>query len=97
MDFLVRIEVVLPPDMDELTRGELLRRESARGRELKDSGAVRRIWRIPGRLANVGIWSAPSADELHEALTSLPVWRYADISITELATHRLFAEPTITS
>jgi muconolactone D-isomerase len=93
MDFLVRIEVSLPPTLDERERAALLRRETERGRALLESGLLRQIWRIPGRLANVAIWSAPTADDLHEALTSLPVWRYAEVSVTALATHPLNADP----
>ncbi|HEV7977741.1 muconolactone Delta-isomerase family protein [Amycolatopsis sp.] len=94
MDFLVRIEVSLPPELAEAERATLLRREAERGRVLRDSGTLRQIWRIPGRLANVGIWSASTPDELHDALTSLPVWSYADISVTALATHPLAADTT---
>jgi len=52
-----------------------------------------RSGRIPGRLANVGIWSTPTANELHDALTSLPVWRHAEISVTALSDHPLNASP----
>src|SRR3979411_1351226 len=93
MDFLVRIEVSLPPTLDERERAALLRRETERGRALLESGLLRQIWRIPGRLANVAIWSAPTADDLHEALTRLTVWRYAEDSVTPLPTHPLNADP----
>jgi muconolactone D-isomerase len=93
VEFLVRIEVSLPPTLDEGERAALLRREAERGRALRESGLLRQIWRIPGLLANVAIWSAPTADALHEALTSLPVWRYAEVSVTALATHPLNAAP----
>ena len=53
-----------------------------------------RIWRIPGRLANVGVWSAPDATALHDALTSLPVFPYMDARVTALATHHLEAGPS---
>jgi muconolactone D-isomerase len=63
-----------------------------RGRQLRASGVLRSIWRVPGRLANVAIWSAPDADRLHELLTSLPLWRWMDVQVTALATHPLMAE-----
>jgi muconolactone D-isomerase len=89
MDFLVRVETCLPPELPEARRAELLRCEAERGRMLQESGVLRQIWRIPGRLANVGIWRAATAEELHEALTSLPVWPYAHITVTALAAHPL--------
>ena len=89
MEFLVQIEARLPPELDEHERAALLGREAECGRQLREAGVIRHIWRIPGRLANVGVWSAPTASELHDALTSLPVWYYAEISVTALADHPL--------
>jgi muconolactone delta-isomerase len=38
-------------------------------------------------LANRAIWSAPDATSLHEAITSLPLWRYIDVQVTPLGRH----------
>jgi muconolactone D-isomerase len=91
MEFLVQIEVRLPADIDGEVRAGLARAEAARGTQLADAGVIRAIWRIPGRLANCGIWSAEDATALHEALTSLPMWPYIDATVTALATHPLTA------
>lgn len=87
MDFLVRVNASDAYDLpsDEMTR--LIENERERGRELIDEGVIQKIWSIPGKPANIGIWSAPDADALHEALTNLPVWQYADIDVTPLASH----------
>ncbi|MGW6775361.1 muconolactone Delta-isomerase, partial [Streptomyces sp. NPDC055037] len=92
MDFLVRVDTTLPPDMPEPDRRALLAQERQRGRELRAAGILQRIWRLPGRPANVAIWSTPGPEELHEALVSLPVWRYARVTITALAEHPLDRE-----
>jgi muconolactone D-isomerase len=89
MEFLVQIQVTLPPELSSTDREGLMELEQARGRELKDQGVIRRIWRIPGRTANVGIWDAPDPTVLHEALTSLPMFPYIDATVTPLATHYL--------
>lgn len=86
-DFLVQIRVRLPPDIAPEQRTELLGAELARGRELVARGVIYRIWRVPGAIANVAVWRAPSATVLHELLTSLPMFPYADISVTALAAH----------
>jgi muconolactone D-isomerase len=91
MEFLVQIQVTLPPGLSDAAREELMDREQARGRELKSEGVIRRMWRIPGRTANVGIWEAPDATALHEALSSLPMFPYIDARVTPLATHYLEA------
>ncbi len=90
--FLVRIAVNLPPAMSEEERSALLANEQRRGRELKADGTIQDIWRVPGRLANVGIWHAPSATALHAALISLPVWKWAAVEVEPLADHYLTAE-----
>lgn len=91
MDFLVQIQVDLPGDMAADELADLLAREEARGWELKNAGTIVRIWRIPGRRANVGVWRGETADEIHAALTSLPVFPWMDARVTALATHYLEA------
>lgn len=91
MEFLVQIQVTLPPELSSGSRQELMGREQARGRELINEGVIRQIWRIPGRTANVGIWDAADPTALHEALSSLPMFPYIDARVTPLATHPLEA------
>ncbi len=91
MEFLVHITITLPRDMPEAERALLLDAEHARGQELRGEGTISRIWRIPGRYANVGVWQAVDATQLHDALTSLPLFEFLDITVTPLAKHRLEA------
>jgi muconolactone D-isomerase len=87
--YLVKVVVSLPPDMPDGDRERLLEAEYRRGLELRRAGTIAQIWRLPGRLANVAIWEAPSATELHAAISSLPVWRWTKVEVTELADHPL--------
>jgi muconolactone D-isomerase len=89
MEFLVEIEVRLPTDLPEERLTSLLAAEHARGTALAESGVLRAIWRVPGRLANRGIWEAADATALHDVLVSLPLWPYMDVAVTSLATHPL--------
>jgi muconolactone D-isomerase len=91
MEFLVRIDIDLPADVAESRRRELLEAEAVRGRELLASGSLRRIWRVPGRWANVSLYDASDATELHVLLTSLPLWPWMDVRVEPLATHPLEA------
>jgi muconolactone delta-isomerase len=93
--FLVQISVSLPPDMSPAERSALLERERERGRELKSAGIIADMWRLPGRLANVGIWCTPSATALHEAISSLPVWAWTEVTVTPLADHYLTTDPEV--
>lgn len=87
MRFHVRITVSLPPGLDPEERDRLLAAELTRGRELHAAGAIADIWRIPGRLANVGIWEAADATELHALIASLPLFPYLEAEVTALARH----------
>lgn len=91
--YLVQISVALSPEMPQADRSSLLERERQRGRELKQAGVIEDMWRVPGRLANVGIWRAQSATALHEAISSLPVWAWTDVTVTPLADHHLTTTP----
>jgi muconolactone D-isomerase len=90
MEFLVHIVVALPPDMEPARRDELLAAERVRGRELIEGGTIARIWRIPGTLANYGIWQGATPDDVHAAISGLPLFPYfASVEVTALATHPL--------
>ena len=83
MDFLVHMEVTARIESGD----ELLVKEAERARELAQAGILRRLWRVPGRRANWGIWVAQTTDELHAALSSLPLFPYMSITVHPLATH----------
>jgi len=89
MDFLVTIEVILPHDIDPAEKDRLTAAEHARAIELASAGTIAGMWRIPGRLANVAIWRAMDATEVHAAITSLPLWPYMQVEVTALAEHYL--------
>jgi muconolactone D-isomerase len=89
VEFLVRIQIDLPPDMDPERRAGLIAAEAARGRELRAAGSIARMWRVPGRTANVGIWSAADATALHALLSGLPLFDWMSITVEPLATHYL--------
>jgi len=75
----------MPPD----ERARLVALEAGRGRELIAMGKLRRIWRVPGRWANVAVYEAIDATELHALVSSLPLWPWMDVSVEALATHPL--------
>ena len=89
MEFLVRIEVHIPSDLPPEKVSELMAAEFARGRELQAEGRILRIWRVPGRTANVGIWDAPDPTDLHEAIASLPLFPHLKAEVAPLAVHPL--------
>lgn len=87
--FLVEAETSLPADMSAAELADLEAREAAVGTQLALDRTLVHIWRVPGRRANVAIWSCADADELHRAVSSLPAWPWMDIVVRPLAAHPL--------
>ena len=88
MEFLVHIEVTIPHGLhtdEEIA--EIYAREAERGRELGEAGIIKRLWRIPGRRANWGLWEAADATELHKILSALPIARFTDVEVIPTAAH----------
>jgi muconolactone D-isomerase len=86
-EYLVQMENLLPASMPAGERARLLEAEGVRARELAAAGILVRLWRVSGRRANVGIWRAASTGELHDALSSLPLFPYLDIRVTPITRH----------
>lgn len=87
MEFLVRTENLLPPDTPDETRERLRQAERERAMQLREAGVLKRLWRVPGRNATVGLYEAEDPAALHEALASLPMWKWMDVTVEALATH----------
>ena len=87
MLFHVRMDVHLPPDLAPDVRASLVAQERDRAIELQKSCVWPELWRIVGEYANVSIFDVASNDELHEILSSLPLFPHMKIHVTPLATH----------
>jgi len=87
MEFLVRFEAHPPEGMSAEERERLRGLERIRAGELREAGTLRRLWRVPGTRGVVGLWDAPDATALHEALASLPMFAWINASVEPLATH----------
>jgi len=87
MEFMVLIKNTFPPDGDKELLATLAKAESARASVLASEGVIKKIWRRTGQKSNVGIWVAPDATQLHEAISSLPFFPWLEIEIWPLAEH----------
>ena len=87
MLYCAMIDVNIPADMDpaELTR--LREEERLKAIELQESGKFLHLWRVAGRMANISIFDCESNDELHQLLSSLPMFPYFSVEIVPLAKH----------
>jgi muconolactone D-isomerase len=87
MLFHLHMIVRIPPDADPALIQRLRAEEKARALELQRKGTWLHLWRVVGRNENYSVIDVSSHDELHEILTSLPLFPYLDITVTPIATH----------
>lgn len=87
MLFHVEMTVKLPPDMDPAIAEALKARERALAQQLQQAGKWRHLWRVAGHYANVSIFDVESPQELHDLLTSLPLYPYMDLNVQALCRH----------
>jgi len=87
MLFHVEMEVRIPLDFDPARADELKAVERARAQELQHSGKWRHLWRVAGRYANVSIFDVESPAELHDLLSSLPLFPFMHVTVTALCRH----------
>ncbi|MFC4523784.1 muconolactone Delta-isomerase [Cupriavidus pinatubonensis] len=87
MLYCVQMDVKIP-DSVPADRAEAIKAaEKARAIEIQRAGKWPHLWRVAGRYANISIFDVESHDELHELLSSLPLFPYMTIHVTPLAHH----------
>ncbi|MGC4071106.1 MAG: muconolactone Delta-isomerase [Nibricoccus sp.] len=87
MLFKVTMDVQLPHTMPKESADALKAAERELAQSLQRSGKWRHLWRVAGRYANVSIFDVSGAAELHELLTSLPLFPYMKIEVEALCRH----------
>jgi len=87
MLFHVRMDVRLPVDMPAEVAAEIKAREKAYFQDLQRQGKWRHIWRVVGEYANYSIFDVADNAELHDTLSSLPLFPYMRIAVTPLCRH----------
>jgi muconolactone D-isomerase len=94
MEFLVNIKLRWSENMDPNLRDKIIRDERAHAAKLAEDGHLVRMWRVPCRFENWGLWRAKDATELHEIITGLPAypWMY-DVDVRPLAKHAVDPAP----
>ncbi|GAA4405837.1 muconolactone Delta-isomerase [Advenella faeciporci] len=87
MLYCVMMDVNVPADMDPAELAKLREAEKNRAIEMQKSGKFIHLWRVAGRPANISIFDCESNDELHDLLSSLPMFPYFSIKVVPLAKH----------
>ena len=87
MLFMVEMDLNVPLDYDPAHFEELKATEKARAEQLQQHGKWRHLWRVAGQYANVSIFDVESAGELHDIMTSLPLYKFMTVKVTALCQH----------
>ncbi|MDN2565067.1 muconolactone Delta-isomerase family protein [Aquibium sp. A9E412] len=94
MEFLVNITLRWSDDMDPELKERIIVDERAHAAELAQKGHLVRMWRVPGRFENWGVWRARDATELHEILSGMPAFPWmVRVDVHPLARHAVDPAP----
>ncbi|GAA0230333.1 muconolactone Delta-isomerase family protein [Actinomadura nitritigenes] len=86
-EYLVTFIVDVPDAASPRIVDEMLAREAARARELAAEGLLARLWTLPGRGRNLGLWQAVEAGRLQEILRALPLADWLTTETVPLTRH----------
>jgi muconolactone D-isomerase len=87
MLFHVNMNVRIPHDSDPERIKQLNAQEHERAKELQEHGKWLHLWRVAGKLSNVSVFDVESPAELHEILSSLPLYAFMDVEVIALCRH----------
>jgi muconolactone D-isomerase len=87
MLFHVQMDVRLPHDLSSDKADALKQIERERALGLQRQGKWRHLWRVAGRYSNVSIFDVSGAEELHNILSTLPLFPFMEISVSALCRH----------
>lgn len=87
MLFKVEMDVNVPPDYDPARFEQLKAAEKARFQELQRAGTWRHIWRVVGQYSNVSIFDVAGNAELHDIVSTLPLYPFMTVRVTALCRH----------
>lgn len=87
MLFQVQMDVRIPHDLPPETADALKKAERDRAQALQNQGIWRHLWRHAGRYANTSIFDVEGSQEIHDILSTLPLFPFMDISVTPLCRH----------
>lgn len=87
MLYLVHMQVHIPATLPKGEADRLKAEEKAYAQTLQHEGKWRHLWRVAGQYANYSVFDVGGNDELHDILSSLPLFPYMSLSVTPLAQH----------
>jgi muconolactone D-isomerase len=87
MLFHVSMDVRIPHDADPQKAKQMGEEEHERAKQLQKEGKWLHLWRVAGKYANISVFEVESPAELHEILSSLPLYPFMKVEVTALCKH----------
>ena len=87
MLFHVKMTVTPPQGLAAAEFDKLKTLERARAAELQTAGTWRHLWRIAGHYANISIFDVADTAELHDIISTLPLFPFMEIEVAALCRH----------
>lgn len=87
MLFQVQITIKIPQGVDKVEVEKLSAAEIEQVKQLQRDGRWLHIWRVAGKWANISILDLQGPDELHQIISSLPLFPYMEVDVIPLSRH----------
>lgn len=87
MLFHVHMAINIPADIDPVRLERLNAAEHEHAAALQRDGRWLHLWRVAGSFANISVFNVDSAEELHDIISSLPLYPFMRVQVAALARH----------
>lgn len=87
MLYCVKMDVNIPREIEPAEVERIKAAEKQRAFDIQQAGKWPHLWRVVGQYSNISVFDVESNDELHELLSSLPLFPFMTIQVTPLARH----------
>ena len=87
MIYVVEMDVNIPESWNEDKLADYIKREQETSQKWQKSGKWVYLWRVAGKYSNISVIDAESPDELHQIISSLPLFPYMNIKVTSVCKH----------
>ncbi|MDO5655972.1 MAG: muconolactone Delta-isomerase family protein [Flavobacteriaceae bacterium] len=87
MVYVIEMDVKIPETWSEEKLQDYITREKETSQKWQKSGKWKYLWRVAGKYSNISVIEAESPDELHQIISSLPLFPYMNIKVTSVCKH----------
>ncbi len=87
MVYVVEMDVHIPETWSDEKRIDFITREKECSQKWQASGEWKYLWRVAGKFSNISVLEVESPDQLHQIISSLPLFPYMTIKVSSICKH----------